>query len=323
MQHARISRFPAIPEHRKKLIADTLVSWSGRATMRPVEAKGSGSIAEMAQRCSGAEGRRMTAREALEAHLDPASGHSDFLDILQRFCAQLVLKAYHARRPHAGLVATRSAEHFGNDVEVLREKRERIITMDELAGDDLYGIAHRISMLGTMMASIETGAVFGLLERSPLLTDGQYAFSIGRNNDHLFPGNLNGAALSDYRDRLLGIDLDEAIGDTLAQLSGRQHQPLRRRPENRVVAVIPSGQRPDDLSADLEVLENPLRGVQPFYLMRAAEGFMPIELSFEKRQSGPRIDIGRHQLGLNVAAHLAVGTRITGPEGMCRLRMAA
>lgn len=324
MQHTKISRFPLMPIARKRLIANTLLSWSRNPRIRTAgKDEPRSSLGEIARRCAGAEGAAMSPIDALQAQLDPASGHSEFLDILGDFGRQLVLEAYLARRPHQAFVRETGDLHSTSGLTLHATERSRCLGARQLADLDLYAVGRQFTLLGTELASFETGAVFTILERNAELADGCRLFTPERGNDLLGQGDIDDALLQ-ARDALVGITQDEAINDALFALSGEgPHTPLRQRPENAVVAIAPCHTDNQSLPAGTARVANPFRDMSSWFMARCPQVAPAIELAFGDEMRGPQISVVPDRGGIRVDGTILFGARVVDPTAIVRTRLAA
>lgn len=323
MHQTKISRFPIMPEPRKRMISNTLLGWaqSPKTSMEGAHGR-MPTLADIAKRCSGVEGRHFSPEQALEAHLDPASGHSDFIDILADFGRNLAHHAYLNHRPHAAFVnqteAPGAPEHFKHQV-----ARKRDVSFRDLIVSDLYAVGHKFTLLGTEIASSETATVFSLLQTNPDWEDGQPIFSRMRGND-LLGHDAPEQDLVSCRDALVGFSHEQIMDDILGGLaSAKGYVQLRDRRENQIVAVKPRGCSCVQLPTNTLEVANPFRDVSSWYMMRDPQIQPGLDLSFAQGQMLPRIEIKPSESGIEALGALQFDTRVANPGSMIRMRIAA
>lgn len=318
--NTKTTRFPIIPEARMRLIANTLMAWSKSPRIR-VPGKGDQrpTLGEIARRCSGAEGASLTAEQALEAHLDPNSGQSGFLDVVSQFGAALAREAYLRQRPHMSF--STQADDLGTleNLERRNVDRRRHLTFGDLLNGDLYAIGHKFALLGTELASAETQTVFSMLQANPVLDDGRRLFCGARNNEHTYmPGQT--ADLASARDALIGLGQGESVIDTLGRLAqGADYLPVRERAENRIIAISPSGEDQAFLANNAKNQKHPFRGDLEWYFFRSPEVRPAIHLAFEHHQSLPEICLSIEGDGIAARGILTFGIQVLDASAAVRV----
>lgn len=324
MHQTKISRFPIMPEARKRLISNTLLSWAKSPKINISGPSGQlPSLGDIARRCSGPEGAIFTPEQALEAHLDPSSGHSDFIDILAEFGRTIAHQAYLKQRPHAAFVHQTEALENSTGFAEHHVERMRGVSLRDLLVSDLYAVAHKFALLGTELASAETATVFSLLQANPEWDDGQPVFSRMRGND-LLGERKPEQDLVAWRDELVGISNEQVMDDILRALSSSNgYTSLRDRRENQIIAVRPHGTHDVELPSNTVAVTNPFRDVDSWFMMRNPQTAPAIELAFGAGRAMPGIQIKACGGGVEAIGQIRFGAKVANPGAMTRMRVAA